>query len=75
MWKRDTKLPTDEELHRLMENIGLPVMYEENIAESQRRYFEACRHLRESRIWMLALLSAMASFASALAAWFAVLSR
>ena len=43
--------------------------------ELQRRVIEAERHLRESRTWMLALISALASVASAVAAWIAVAHR
>ena len=38
-----------------------------------RRIQEAARSIRESRLWLVALISAIASFFSALAAWFAVL--
>jgi hypothetical protein len=41
--------------------------------ELQARVREAEGHLRESRLWIVALVSALASLASALAAWFAVL--
>ena len=37
-----------------------------------RRIQEAARSIRESRLWLIALLSAIASIFSALAAWFAV---
>lgn len=42
-------------------------------AELQRRVLNAERSIRESRMWLLALLSAIASIVSALAAWVAVL--
>jgi len=42
-------------------------------AELQRRVLDAERSLRESRLWLLALLSAIASVVSAIAAWIAVL--
>ena len=38
-----------------------------------RRIQEAARSIRESRLWLIALISAIASLFSALAAWFAVL--
>ena len=41
--------------------------------ELQRRVLEAERSIRESRLWLLALLSAIASIVSAVAAWIAVL--
>lgn len=37
-----------------------------------RRIHEAARSIRESRVWWIALISAIASALSALAAWFAV---
>lgn len=37
-----------------------------------RRIHEAARSIRESRLWLIALISAIASVFSALAAWFAV---
>ncbi len=36
------------------------------------RIQEAARSIRESRLWLIALISAIASVFSALAAWFAV---
>jgi hypothetical protein len=41
--------------------------------ELQRRVLDAERSVRESRLWLLALLSAIASVVSAIAAWIAVL--
>lgn len=40
--------------------------------ELQRRVPEAERHLREHRLWLVAMISAVASGISALAAWFAI---
>lgn len=40
-----------------------------------RRIQEAARSIRESRLWWIALIAAIASALSALAAWCAVLSR
>jgi len=42
-------------------------------SELQRRVLEAERSVRESRLWFLAVLSAIASIVSALAAWWAML--
>jgi hypothetical protein len=67
------KLPKDEELDTLMEEMGVPVVQGENVADKQPRYIDASRHLRESRTWVLAALSALASVVSAFAAWWAVL--
>lgn len=43
--------------------------------ELQRRVLEAERHLREHRLWLVAMLSAAASGISALAAWAAILLK
>jgi hypothetical protein len=40
--------------------------------EIQRRVLEAERHLRDSRLWIVALVSAVASVVSAIAAWVAI---
>jgi len=40
--------------------------------EMIRRIQEAARSIRESRLWLIALISAITSLFSALAAWFAV---
>jgi hypothetical protein len=40
-----------------------------------RRIQEAARSIRESRLWVIAFISAIASFFSALAAWLAVILR
>jgi hypothetical protein len=71
MWKR-TRFPKDEELDKAMEDIGLPTVAGENVTDKQRRYIDARRFLVESRTWTFALISALASLASAAAAWFAV---
>jgi len=42
-------------------------------AELQRRVLNAERSIRASRLWLLALLSAIASVVSAIVAWIAVL--
>lgn len=47
----------------------------ESEPELQRRVLEAERALRENRLWIIALISAIASVISALAAWFAVLGN
>jgi hypothetical protein len=43
--------------------------------EIQRRVAEAERNIRESRLWIVALISAIASLVSAIAAWVAVLKK
>jgi len=43
--------------------------------ELQRRVLEAERHLREHRLWLIAMVSAMASVISAIAAWLAIVLR
>lgn len=42
-------------------------------AELQRRVIEAERAIRDKRLWIVALFSALASIVSAIAAWTAVL--
>ena len=44
-----------------------------NEAELQRRVLEAERAHRESRLWLVAVIAAIASLFSAVAAWLAVL--
>ena len=46
-----------------------------NIPELQSRIINAQRSLRESRLWWIALFSAIASILSALASWTAVLIK
>lgn len=43
--------------------------------ELQRRVIEAERSLREHRLWIIALSSAIASIISAIAAWYAVIAK
>jgi len=54
-----------------LSEIGCPVNY----AELQRRVMEAKRFQRESRLWIVALASAVASIISAAAAWYAIIYR
>ncbi len=42
--------------------------------ELQRRVLDAERHIRENRLWLVAVISATASVVSALAAWLAIYS-
>lgn len=41
--------------------------------ELQRRVMEAERHIREHRLWLVAIISAAVSLVSAIAAWLAVI--
>lgn len=43
--------------------------------ELQRRVLEAERHRRDASLWVIALLSAVASVVSAVAAWTAILTK
>ena len=43
--------------------------------ELQRRVIEAERSVRESKLWLIATISAIASVVSAVAAWVAVLKK
>lgn len=72
MWK-NTPFPKDEELDAKMEEMGIPIVSGETVADKQRRYIDALRYQTESRAWVFALIAAFASLASALAAWCAVL--
>lgn len=76
------KLPTDSgEIERLAEILGVS-MYNTastkhghtgtDTYEVQRRIREALKGLRDSSLWLLALVSAVASVISAFAAWAAV---
>ena len=43
--------------------------------ELQRRVIEAERHIQESRLWIIAVISAVASVLSAITAFVAVMSK
>jgi hypothetical protein len=72
------KLPRGEKLRKCAEKLG--VSQDELGTESgltsepilQKRVIEALRSRREHTLWLIALISAIASVFSALAAWFAV---
>lgn len=77
-------LPRSEELKKLAEKLGvsdfgLQVMQgaarRTDEAELQRRVLHAIGAKREAALWLLATFSALASLASALAAWYAVVFR
>jgi len=53
---------------------GEPPVTVLNEPEIQRRVMEAERHNREASLWLLALVSAIASLISAIAAWYAISS-
>lgn len=77
------KLPTDEiELRELAQRLGVsthgtvdPTRGKTNIPELQSRIINAQRSIREGRLWWIALISAISSALSALAAWTAVLMK
>jgi hypothetical protein len=60
----------EKEMQRLNQVRGL---YDE--AELQRRYIEFYRNRRDSRLWWIALISAISSVISAATALYAVLHR
>ena len=70
-----------QQLEKLAQEIGCTIAGAKdtfgilNEAEVIRRIQEACRSIRENRLWWIALISAIASLLSAFAAWSAVLSR
>lgn len=81
-----SRLPSGDALVRRAEELGVSIASGEHINvagkgmasipahehEIQRRVLEAERHLRESRLWIVALVSAIASVISAAAAWEAI---
>ena len=68
----------ETELRKFAQELGcsLHSTYDQNgnhyEDEVIRRVREAARSIREERLWLIALISAVASIVSALAAWFAV---
>ncbi len=81
-----SKLPKGEELRDLAEKLGVDTTGEPRTQstsgnapvsdyELQRRVIEAKRSRREGWLWVVALISAIASMLSALAAWVAVTSN
>ena len=74
-----SKLPQGKELLDRAEELGVSVneLYDSHgiLAEPelQHRVIDAERAIRESRLWILALASAIASVVSAIAAWTVVL--
>jgi hypothetical protein len=70
------KLPQGEEIHKLARDLGVYSKYDAG-AESeevlQAKVLTALRERRDSRTWIIALVSAIASVLSALAAWCAIL--
>ena len=76
-------LPADEiELRKLADKLGVsthgtvdPEKGKTNIPELQNRIINTQRSIREGRLWWIALISAISSLLSALAAWMAVLMR
>ena len=70
------KLPTGEELQKEVEKLGISqAEIGDNDSLLQHRILEAKRDIRESRLWIIALVSAIGSVISAIAAWYAVLFR
>jgi len=75
------KLPTKEcEVLKLAGKLGVSTHRTlntetglSNIPELQTRIINAQRAIREGRLWWVALISAIASMFSALAAWIAVM--
>ena len=71
------KLPLGEELNKLAADLGV-TFYEsagvhgENEAIMQARVLAAMRERRDGKLWIVALVSAIASVLSALAAWCAI---
>lgn len=71
------RLPTGEALEQRAGELGvsfhsLATQAGNDHSILQQRVIEAERAIRESRLWIVALVSAIASLVSALAAWTAV---
>lgn len=73
------RLPLGEELNKLARKLGvtfhesaLAAGGSENEAIMQARVLAALREQRDSKLWIIALISAIASALSALVAWWAV---
>ncbi len=69
------KLKTGEPLKQEAKKLGVSLSEiggPENWAELQKRVMEAKRFSRESKAWIVALISAIASVISAIAAWCAI---
>ena len=77
------KLPNDEiELRKLAQKLGVsthgtvdPESGKTYIPELQSRIINMQRSIREGRFWWIALIAAISSALSALAAWTAVLMK
>ncbi len=86
-WTDMAKLPDGDQLEKRARELGVDIMGEPRAQSSsgrapratdyelQRRVMEAERGARESRLWILAMISAVASVASAIAALMAVARR
>ena len=87
MQKMNKQLPEGDELEKRCLDLGIDIQGERIFQsangrfkragdyELQLRLSEALRSRRESRLWLLALISAIASVASAVAAFLAVASK
>ena len=82
MWFRwlCRKLPTDaRELEGVAVNLGVSLFgtgtTHPDTNEMQRRIMDHIRFRKDGALWLIAILSALSSLVSALAAWFAVLPR
>ena len=76
--RKKLRLLSGDELKKRAEELGVSFqeLWDTNgimsEPELQRRVMEAERSLRESKMWLIAVISAIASIVSALAAWAAV---
>jgi hypothetical protein len=73
------RLPRGNDLNKLAEELGVSFHESalspgggENEAIMQARVLAALRDRRDGKLWIVALISAIASALSALAAWYAV---
>jgi hypothetical protein len=68
IWKRRL---TGEALRARAEKLGVRMVLDEY--ENQRRVMEAERHIREHRLWIVAVVSMLISVISTATAWWVVL--
>lgn len=70
------KLPLNEELRKEAKRLGVSTLnLGDDPPELQRRVMSAQKHIRDHNLWIVAFISALASFVSAIAAWTAIFFR
>lgn len=70
------KIPLGEDLKKEANRLGVSTLnLGDDPPELQRRVMTAQKHIRDHNLWIVAFVSAMASFVSAIAAWTAIFFR